>query len=285
MKIIECCPFFKENLLAAVHIKESSKWVDEIHIMETDYTHQYKEKPFYFDLEPSPKVFYHQAKVKHLFRPARKYIPYLRPFNKVSKWFPVYFRNTSWYNEAVHRKLASSVDFSDNDIILFPDIDEIVNPVYADRLVEEVKKRGIATIKLHFSLFYFNLFSLNWGGAKDYSYRIIALTGKVFREQWKKDSDWLRKSGERGQLTDSVYCFDDFMGFHHSWLGDAASISQKLGAYSHADQKEYNDIEYIQTCLRNKQSIFPGHKLEVNDNIKLLDAVEALRESNPQLFI
>ena len=33
-KIILCCPFFNENLIANLNIEEASKWVDEIHVTE-----------------------------------------------------------------------------------------------------------------------------------------------------------------------------------------------------------------------------------------------------------
>ena len=41
-KIILCCPFFNENLIANLNIEEASKWVDEIHVTEFDKSFKYK---------------------------------------------------------------------------------------------------------------------------------------------------------------------------------------------------------------------------------------------------
>lgn len=280
MKIYEFCPFYKEQLIADIHIKESKKWVDEIHVTETNRTFQYAPKDFVFNNHEG--AVYHKVDAKKLFKPNRHFVPNIALH--CSRSTKRIFRNSSWYNEAIKRNLASSfVDFDDNDIIILSDIDEIIDPMYADRIVEEVKKRKIMTIKIHFTLFYFNLFSRNWGGPADYSYRISILTGKEFRDKWKKDSDWLRKLGEGGKLTDQVYCPDEFMGFHHSWLGDEKFISEKLNAYAHTEHKEFNDLNHIKACLREGRSIFPGHELEVNNSIKLLDSVENYRGTS--LFI
>ena len=40
-KIILCCPFYNENLVADINIAEASKWVDEIHITEFDKSFKY----------------------------------------------------------------------------------------------------------------------------------------------------------------------------------------------------------------------------------------------------
>lgn len=280
MKIYEFCPFFKEQLVADIHTEESKKWVDEIHITELNRTFQHLPKNYLFT--NTKGAIYHKVDANKIFRPNRKLIPNI-VFNK-SKSCKSIFRNPAWFNEATQRNLASSfVDFGDNDIIILSDIDEIIDPIFADRIVEEVKKRKIMTVKIHFTLFYFNLFSKNWGGPADYSYRVYILTGHEFRNKWKNDSDWLRKLGESGKLIDTVYCPTEFMGFHHSWLGDENFISEKINAYAHTEHQEHNDLDYIKSCLKEGKSIFPGHEVEVNNQIKLLDAVEKYRGTS--LFI
>ncbi|WP_299824558.1 hypothetical protein [uncultured Pontibacter sp.] len=277
MKIYEFCPFYKEQLIADIHIEESKKWVDEIHITEANRTFQYLPKDFLF--VNTKGAVHHKVNVDKLFKPNRKLIPNI-VLNK-SRSCKSIFRNPAWFNDATQRNLAASfVDFDDEDIIILSDIDEIIDPVHADRIVEEVKKRKIMTVKIHFTLFYFNLFSKNWSGPADYSYRICVIKGHEFRKKWKKDSDWLRKLGEGGKLTNEVYCPDKFMGFHHSWLGDENFISEKLNAYAHTEHREHNDLAHIKSCLKEGKSIFPGHELEVNNSIKLLDAVEQYRRTS-----
>jgi len=283
MKIIECCPFFKENLIAEIHIKESAKWVDEIHITECDMTHQYREKAFYFEHENLEKVRYHKLSAKKLFLKPRKFIPHIK-LTKKPAWHPGVFKNGSWYNEGMQR-LKFVPDFKDDDILVLSDIDEIIDAKFAPDILAEVEKRGIVTVKFHFTLFYFNLFSKKWGGPADYSYRTFIVKGKVFREQWNSDYSTLRRSGERFELMDKVYCMPDIVGFHHSWLGDEKFISEKLAAYTHVEHAKYNDPEYIKNSLAQGVSIFPDQELEINNTIQLLDQIEQNRERYKALFI
>ncbi len=288
MKIFEFSPFFKENLIAKCHIQESIKWVDEYHIVETNYKHQYSPKEFYFDLsllQEYSKLHYHKVDVSKLFKPKRKYIPYLQ-INPRKAYLQTYFRNSSWYNEGLQRNLAHSfVDIGDDDIVIFSDIDEIIDPRKIDWLIENVKKRGPITIKIYFTLFYFNLFSQNWGGPPDYSYRITLMKGSTFKKRFYSDSDRLRKLGEHGCLYDIVYCPDEILGFHHSWIVDENSISEKLLSYAHTEHQYLSSKDYIRTCLKEKRSIFPGQILNINNEIPLLDSVDKLRDKEPQYFV
>ena len=72
----------------------------------------------------------------------------------------------SWHNEAVQRNCACNYKnlVGDEDIVILSDVDEIIDSRFSDQIVNEVKKRGIITVRLHFTLFYLNLFSKNWGG-------------------------------------------------------------------------------------------------------------------------
>jgi len=272
MKIILCCPFFKENLIAKLQIDEASRWVDEIHITEFDRSFQYNEKPYYFIHEHGNKVYYHKLKSDKVFLKTKNLIPHLKFFKK-PYWHPPIFRNSTWYNEGMQRNY-SVPDFNDEDILVLSDIDEIINSNCADRLIEEVKKRDIITVKLHFTLFYLNLFSNNWGGPADYSYRTFLIKGRTFRKLWKADSDTLRKQGERAELLNKVYCVPEFAGYHHSWLGDEKFISEKLKAYAHTEHGIYDNMEEIRLCLKEGRSIFPGHELSIKNDLHFLESIE-----------
>ena len=156
MKIIECCPFFKENLISEIHINESTKWVDEIHITECNMTHQYGKKDFFFEHESLAKVHYHKLDATKLFLKPRKFIPYIKLIEKPD-WHRKLFKNTSWYNEGMQRKNFLP-PFNDDDILILSDIDEIIDSRFSKEIIDEVEKRGIVTVKFHYSVFYFNLF-------------------------------------------------------------------------------------------------------------------------------
>ena len=75
-KIILCCPFYNENLVANIQVCEASKWVDEIHVTECNKSFKYGPLDYCCNLEKeNPKVRYHQLDGdKYYFRPKKKSI-------------------------------------------------------------------------------------------------------------------------------------------------------------------------------------------------------------------
>lgn len=61
----------------------------------------------------------------------------------------------------VNRSILSA---NDEDIVILSDVDEMILNEYFEEIIEIAKQKEIMTIKLHFTLFYFNLYSTNWGG-------------------------------------------------------------------------------------------------------------------------
>lgn len=102
--------------------------------------------------------------------------------------------DTAWYNEGVSRNHTLwNVDYNDDDILVLSDIDEIIDSRFADEIIDSVKQLGIVTVKIYFTMFYFNLFCKKWSGPEGYSYRIFVARGDVIRNQFYNDSDFLRK--------------------------------------------------------------------------------------------
>lgn len=296
MKIIECCPFFNENTIAEVHWKESKKWVDEFHITESNRTFRYGAKDYNFnpELQADDKLYYHKLNGEKLFKPLKNIIPTIE-IPKISRSInKFYYRDSSWRNEACQRNYSLwNCDYSDNDILILSDIDEIIDSRYSDEIIDYVKKRGIVTVKIHFTNFYFNLFCLGFGGPPDYSYRIFIVRGDIMRTRFKNDSDYLRKLGEAGILEKEVFCFPEFRGFHHSWLGDWKNAYEKINSYAHSTSDHcqallsngHYDLEKIKKFMELGHSIFPNTELKKNESIQLLDAVEELRDYRKDLFI
>jgi hypothetical protein len=291
MKIYEFSPFFNENLIAEIKIEEAKNWINELHISESDRTFRYAPKEYYFSFHNEPIVKYHKLNGRKIYRSPKGFDTII---NKLTSYFSKNFysrivnHSYVWYNESVQRNFSyqTMLPFKDDDIIIFSDIDEIIDSRYASTIVREVQKRGVLSIKLHFSMFFLNLFSKNWGGAPDYSYRTFIMTGKYLNEL-TISIDELRKNGEHGNLIDTIYCPTEFMGFHHSWLGDYNFVMKKLQAYCHSPEDHAGDFydkenktysqEAIKKALLDKKSLFPGHELEVDTTIPLLQSVEKRR--------
>ncbi len=142
-------------------------------------------------------------------------------------------------------------------------------PEKKDELIAATKKHGIITVKLYFTMFYFNLLSVNWPGPKDYSYRLFLMTGEYFKKH-HINYDRLRKLGENNRITNEIFCFSEFAGFHHSWLGDEKFIAKKLNSYSHIKEHEDTSAEFIKKCVKEGISLFPGHELKIDNSLNFL---------------
>lgn len=280
MKIVECSPFYNENIIAQIKIKEASKWIDELHVTESDKSFTFKNKPYHFAFAHVPVVRYHRINGKNVFR---------RPQWQVSvKPWSLRRLNFPWENEERQRNLACApIEIADDDIVILSDIDEIIDSRLADKIITQTKKHGIITIKLRFTMFYFNLFSKNWGGPPDYSFRTFIMTGRYFKTM-DVTSDQLRKMGEHGRLMSTVYCLEGYGGFHHSWLGDAALVASKLKAYSHpaADHDPQLflsngavNLDYVKWCILNKKSLFPQHELYIDNDANFLESIVEAKET------
>ena len=292
-KIILCCPFYNENLVADINIAEASKWVDEIHITEFDKSFKYTSHDYMFQND-CEKVHYHQMDASRLYEKPRKFIPHFF-IHPISRWMNKMVRDTAWYNEGVSRNFSLwNSNYKDDDILILSDIDEIIDSKYADEIIDAVNHYGVITIKIHFTMFYFNLFCSNWSGPAYYSYRIFIVKGKYLRKRFYNDSDYLRKMGEQSNLLNEVKCLEGIKGYHHSWLGDEKFVVNKLKSYAHTlnchskeifnDQGEI-DIDVIKNNMRLGKSIFSNISLNVNNKIELLPSVEKLKKDAPEFFL
>lgn len=285
MRVIETSPFNNENLLASLKYEENFSWIDEFNIVEFDKTFSYLDKPYNFSLK-NDKFIHHKLPGNIYFK---------QPGYGLSRKFPfIKYKNRKWINEAIHRNFTSSIlEFNEDDILILSDVDEIIDSNYYNELIKEVKKRGIITIKMHYTIYFFNLFSSN-KGAPDWSYRVFLMTGKYFNNM-NFTHDELRKKGERGNLVNDIYCFPEYAGFHHSWLGDSNFIINKFKSYSHEPSEFSNrlinsntqdfDKNFIKYCIDNRISFLDDMETLSKDKVPLLTSVENLRHRYSNYFI
>ena len=281
MPIHEFSPFYNENLLAELKVLENSNWIDKFHITESDRDFRFNKKDFYFNIT-HPSIDYLKL---------NGFLHFQRAHYRLSreKWFLRRVALDPWQNDMRQRNFAVK-DFipQDNDILIFSDIDEIIDSRYHQDLIRHIDKYGIVTIKLHYTLYFLNLFSENWVGPPDYSYRVFLMSGEYFKKN-SVNVDQLRKAGERGDLEKTVKCFPEFAGFHHSWLGDEKFLLAKLGAYPHA-RNEHDDSIYdnngkpssakLREFLLSGKSVYgSNHKLRFRPEVELLKTIEENRDS------
>jgi len=274
--IREFSPFFEENLVAGIKFEENSTWVDEFHIVEANRTFKYEPKELVFAYAQRPKIRYHKLNADRAFTGHQLHVRKRPPF--------VGRRAFSSVNEQRQRDYSSKGLIPEpNDILIFSDIDEIIDSRKADQIIDETYKHGVTTVRLHVTAYYLNLFADFQTGPPDFSYRVFAMTGKYFLENRIKP-DLLRKMGEAGELQNTVQCLDGFGGFHHSWLGDSGFAARKMQAFAHGpadfDSGVYHDdgtvdINLMENLVHKMQHpMNESWKLQEKPDIPLLRAVE-----------
>lgn len=261
MRVFECCMYYDEAMAAAIKIAESSRWVDELHVLESDRTFKDAPKPFTFSLA-HPCLHFH----RHFEPKVDRFIRRLRGR-----------KLTAWGREAQQREACSArIDPAAGDIVVLSDIDEIIDSRLAEPIIDAARKHGIISVRLHFTLFYLNVVSLNWhdvwpGSAPDYAYRVFVMTGEHFN-RLRGNTHSLRTRGQSGQLATEVPLFEGFAGFHHSWLGDASYVGRKIAAYAHRLDEHIPEIarpdgtvdtDCVDRLMRQGRSIFAHHELSV----------------------
>ena len=281
MKIYEFSPFNNETDLCDIKLAENSGWVDETHVIEFNKTFQNRSKEF--NLRPEAKGY-----VPHLVDSERFFVKDKlsdKIKRKIRYWIGIgvvnlsenYITGDTWLNEAAQRnysqKIIDTLDIHDDDVLIFSDIDEIIYSDEKTKILDYVNRYGIITVKLIFTTYFMNLKVKNWGGPPDYSYRVFIMTGKRYRSL-KISIDMLRKAGERNKLLGLIYCPDEILGVHHSWLGDESFIEKKLKAYAHKEHKRYASKEFLRDKIKKGESFLPGVELEIINSPKYLSVVE-----------
>ncbi|ASZ13245.1 hypothetical protein KTO58_08110 [Chitinophaga pendula] len=281
MKIFEYCPFFNEHKIASLKIKEADYWIDELHICEADKNFSYEDKPFQFDpAQVGAKVKYHPIHAGDLFRPALPEQSYYHPDRCTPAQFDQWYwhlltHNMGYHNEAMQRNYCGVLKdvVGDEDIIILSDLDEFIDSRLADKIIDEVKRHQVITVKLHFSVFYLNLFSDKSHGIDDFSYRTYLMTGKYFRKM-PFTGDYLRKKGISGGLQQTVHCTEGFMGFHHSWLQHSTNAFTKLKAFeANVQDKSLIRSDFAEQCIKDRRLPYIDANLYVDNEKPFLRSV------------
>jgi Glycosyltransferase family 17 len=280
-RISEYCLFNGEQLVADIKLNEHSCLVDEFHFVESTRTFKNGKRSLSFS-SSSNKVNY------RIYYPGKEFTG-----NSFRPALPPRFLKTNlnpWKNETVIRNfLSAGLKPRKEDILILSDIDEIIDARHLPRVIAFAQEHGVATIKVHFTLYFFNLFSENYVGPEDYSYRIFIMTGEYYNKM-TVTPDELRKMGEAGDLTNKIKCYPDFAGFHHSWIGDAKFVASKLSSYSHGPEDHdsrlfrkgsHVELSVVEEFLKGKKSMYgTNHRLSIRNDIPMLASVERLRETS-----
>jgi hypothetical protein len=290
MKIHEYSPFLNENRALEIKAREAARWIDRLHVCEADRTFSHADKGVNFrgDASVRAQVRHHLLATEGLFRrpPAEQlyYDPSRHGRDGFDGWYWGLLRgNAAYHNEAVQRNHACAVlggEVADDDIVILSDVDEVLDSRHAGRIVDEVKRHGIVTVKLHYSVFYLNLFTASNHGVPDFAYRLFAMTGRHFLTL-PFSPDYLRKRGIEGGFLNEIHCIPEHMGFHHSWLEHERTALAKLQAFqANVADRSIIDPGYPAKCLADRRLHYLDAELYVDDGKPFLRALREMETAD-----
>ena len=269
--LIDSFQFFNERELVELRVKYLNEVVDYFVVIEADITHQGKKKDWNFpDIlknelkEFSKKIQYHQLKID------TKKIK-----NEESFIIEDLKGDDAWRIENFQRNYTKTVckKFSDNDILIISDVDEIPSKEKLKFILSSDFEK-ISPIAMEQHLFHIDCNYLrkeSWRGSIVTTIKICnAYSPHQFRRYRNKIS----------HFTDSGWSFSSF--------GGVKKIKEKFEAFAH---KEYNDdkfksIEHIENCQKNGLDLFHRkvETVKVDKNFFPKDLLRLMEENSKFYF-
>ena len=269
--LIDSFQFFNERELVELRVKYLNEVVDYFVVIEADITHQGKKKDWNFpDIlknelkEFSKKIQYHQLKIDTE-----------KIKNEESFIIEDLKGDDAWRIENFQRNYTKTVckKFSDNDILIISDVDEIPSKEKLKFILSSDFEK-ISPIAMEQHLFHIDCNYLrkeSWRGSIVTTIKICnAYSPHQFRRYRNKIS----------HFTDSGWSFSSF--------GGAKKIKEKFEAFAH---KEYNDdkfksIEHIENCQKNGLDLFHRkvETVKVDKNFFPKDLLRLMEENSKFYF-
>tara|TARA_B100002019_G_scaffold99984_1_gene86110 strand:+ start:9464 stop:10231 length:768 start_codon:yes stop_codon:yes gene_type:complete len=229
------------------NLKECYDYIDKMIVCEFDINHTGVKRPFeYSDLkslvpeELSDKLDYHACEV---------YDITARAYEDEAAIHGV--------NEPVMRSYFTKLyNFSDNDIIISIDADEILYGEQLPYIIEQVSKQGAVRLKLR-QFFYKKTYL--WEG-RDFVSPIATYYGVMnpkFPNNWR----------DVGNVT------KEYVGCHFSWCMGIEAMIHKLDTYSHPRYRFCADRDLLENSVANKTYPFDDNvsfdirELPADDNL------------------
>ena len=231
MKLIDCFMYFDEDLVLDIRLNTLSDKVDKFIIVEATKNHAGENKKLNFRIENFSN---YKNKIKYI-------VVDDLPINVQSP-------KKGWHeNHARDQYQRNSIEkgykeFSDEDLIMISDIDEIPNLKKLDEF--NVKNKYACFLQKNFQskINLLNVTDEDWPGTK------------ICQKKYLKSPQWLRNLKVKKKpfwkiFGKKVQIINDG-GWHFSFLKDPKSIKKKITAYSH---QEFNTEEFTNVGMIEKR--------------------------------
>lgn len=246
MKIIDTTTFFEENLMMDIRFNILNSYVDKFIVCESIYSHSGKKKKINFNLNDYPKF---KDKIKHI-------ILETEPKNliKKKKLSLIEKRKNSILriNHQRNYIMKNLNNFSDEDILIYSDNDEIPN---LDNInFNEIKQKIII---FNQKIFYYKLNlllpSINWFGSKACKIKYISSINNLRDTKNKKYSKFRIDTWFSKIKFNSIKIIKNG-GWHFSNLKDVYQLQKKyLNDENHAEyEKQGFNIKNIKDSVEKK---------------------------------
>jgi beta-1,4-mannosyl-glycoprotein beta-1,4-N-acetylglucosaminyltransferase len=236
MKIYDCFIFFNENLLTEIRFNILDKFVDYFVVCESYYDHRGNIKGYLFD--------------KDKFKKFSEKIIYVK-IDKFPKELGIWERQ-DYQRDFLKNGLKNS---NPDDLIIYSDADEIINPVIIKNLIDI--ENNVAICEQYCFYYKLNLlsdqYSNNWEGSRAIKYKNL------------RSFSWLRSIAKKN-LKYSFFRFDRFKkikvikqgGWHFSYLMSEKDIQKKIKSWTHSelDTVENSDLDVIRKRVKENKDLF-----------------------------
>jgi beta-1,4-mannosyl-glycoprotein beta-1,4-N-acetylglucosaminyltransferase len=239
-KIIDAFIFYNELELLYYRLSILYNYVDYFVIVEANQTFNGNNKINYYETN------------KYLFKKFEKKIIHIivsLPLTKENCNFNLDNTTLCFINENYHRncidKGINKLGLNDDDLIIISDLDEIIDPLFINKIMEERIYNIITINKLIYDFYYYNLntqLEEKWTKVKIMKYKFY----KLFLPEN------IRQQNNNKSLTDKS------VGWHFSYFGDPRFIQTKLDNFSHQElnTKDINNSNNIQESINNNIDLF-----------------------------
>lgn len=183
------------------------------------------------------------------------------------------YDNETYQKECILTKL-NQLGLSDNDVIMFSDLDEIPELSYVESILVDVPYDNHINVRQHMIQYYLNVLKHeDWFGTR------------IFRWSYVKDLDIGLNGLRVGKPAGS--CTNDKHGWHITFMGGTEKIKEKIRSYGHQEFNNDFILSNVEENVRNNRDIFYRPN-QIYTNISMNFYPENFRtilENNCSMFI
>jgi beta-1,4-mannosyl-glycoprotein beta-1,4-N-acetylglucosaminyltransferase len=244
--------YFDDDLVLDIRLNTLNEYVDKFVIAEATLDHAGNEKKLNFDIK---KFIKFKEKINYLII---EDLP--RNTNNFKKnWHPAHIRD-QFQRNSLERGYKN---FSDDDLIMISDIDEIPNPKKISEFKIENKYACFIQKNFQAKINNLNITQENWLGTK------------ICKKKFLKSPQWLRNIKTKKRkfwhfFRDREPQIISNGGWHFSFLKKQELIQKKIKSFAHQEFNKSNltDLESIKKRVRSGTDIFERpykyKKIELN---------------------